>query len=127
MGRDDHAARHAFRADWHCWTVIEAPHDLAFRALLLLIRRQLQARLDEGVIEDAVLFAPRNIREANQIREDGPRAILPIEAQQSALLRELIRREVTRDRRQRLSQFRSVVTVAPVAKRAEPTFSYGSD
>jgi hypothetical protein len=39
MGRDDHAAQHPCRADWHCWTVIEATHDLAFRALLLLIRR----------------------------------------------------------------------------------------
>jgi hypothetical protein len=50
MGRDDQAAQHAFRADWHGWTVIEATHDLAFWALLLLIRRQLQARLDEGVL-----------------------------------------------------------------------------
>jgi hypothetical protein len=69
----------------------------------LLIRRKLQARLDEGMIEDAVLFTPRHKREANQIREDGPCAILPIEPQQSALFRELIRREVTRDRRKRLS------------------------
>jgi hypothetical protein len=39
MGRDDHAVRHTLRPDRHLWTVVEAAHHLAFRALLELIGR----------------------------------------------------------------------------------------
>jgi len=60
-GGDDHAAWHAFRANRHGWTVIEAAGELAFRALLELIRRQVQARLHLRMIEDAVLPASDTI------------------------------------------------------------------
>ncbi len=87
----------------------------------------MQTRLDEGMIEHRVLFAPGHEREASEIGEHGSRAILPVEPEQSALLWELVRREIPTDGGEALAQFRSVATVAAVAKRAEPTFSYGPD
>jgi hypothetical protein len=91
MGRYDHAARHAFRANRHSWTVTEATGDLAFRALLELIRGEVQARLDERMIEDGVLLAAGNIREAGQVGEDRPRAVLAKDMEQGAFRQELVR------------------------------------
>ena len=85
----------------------------------------MQTRLNERMIEYRVFFAASHKGEPGQIREHGSCPILPIEPEQSALLWELVRREVTRDRRERLSQFLPISTVAAVAKRAEPTFSCG--
>jgi hypothetical protein len=95
--------------------------------LLELIRRQVQTRLNEWMVEHRVLFATSHKREVCQIGEYGPGAILPIEPEQGADLWQLVRREVPTDGCQALAQFRSVATVASVAKRAEPTFSYGPD
>jgi hypothetical protein len=84
-----------------------------------------QTRLDERVIEYRVLFAAGDKGEAGQIGEDGPRAILPVEPEQDTRLWDLVRREVARDRRECLAQFRSVASVASVAKTAEPLVAMG--
>src|SRR5258708_22978195 len=76
MGGDNHAAVYAIGSDRHLWTVVEAAHHLAFRALLKLIGWQVQAGLNEWMIEDAVLFATRHQRGARQIGEDGSSPIL---------------------------------------------------
>ena len=47
-----------------------------------LIGGQMQTRLDQRVIKHTVFFATGHKREAGQIREHGPRAILAIEPQQ---------------------------------------------
>ena len=78
------------------------------------------SRLDQRMIEDGVLFASGHEREACYIGEHSPGAILAKDMQQGACLWELVRREVTRDRRERLSQLLPISTVAAVAKQTEP-------
>src|SRR5713226_3371928 len=120
MGRHHHPARHTLGSYRHLWAVVEAAHHLAFRALLELIGGQMQTRLDKRMIEHRVLFAAGHKGEASQVSQHGPGAILSIEPEEGVPLWELVLREVARDRREGLAQFRSVATVAPVAKRAEP-------
>ncbi len=83
MSRHHHAARHPFRPYRDVRTVVEAAHRLAFRTLLKLIGRQVQTRLDERVIEHAVLFAAGHKREPSHIGEHRSRAILPIKPRAS--------------------------------------------
>jgi hypothetical protein len=123
MGGHHHAAQDTLGSYRYLRTIVEAAHHLAFRTLLELIGRQVQARLNQRMIEDGVLFAASHKREANQVGEHGPSAILAVEPQQGALFRELVRREIATNGREGLAQFHSVEPVAPVAKRAEPTFS----
>ncbi len=125
MGRYHHATRHALGANRHFWTVVEAAHDLAFRALLGLIGRQVQPRLHERMIEDGVVFAAGHESEASEIGEDGPRAILTIEPEQRVCWWKLVRGEIATNGRQALTQFLSVATVAAIAKRAEPVETVG--
>src|SRR5260370_19353338 len=120
MSRDDHTAREAFRANQHCWAVIEASHALAFRTLLGLIGRDGQAGWPERMMEHGIVFAAGDKGEVGHICEHRPSAILPIEPQQSMPFRELVRCEIARDRRERLAQFRAVASIAAVAKTAEP-------
>jgi hypothetical protein len=75
------------------------------------------------MIEHRVVFAAGNIGEPSHVGEHGPGAILSIEPEQGALLWELVGREIAPDGSEALAQFRSVATVAAVAKRAEPTFN----
>jgi len=51
MGCHDHATGHPLGAYRDLWAVVEAAHDLTFRALLELIWEQMQARLDARMIE----------------------------------------------------------------------------
>src|SRR6266700_4722538 len=120
MGCHHHAAQHTIGTHRHLRAVIEAAHALAFRRLLELIGGQVQARLDERVIEDREVFAAGHEGEASEIGEHGPGPILSVEPQQRTRWWELIRREITTDGRKALTQFLPVATVAPVAKRAEP-------
>ncbi len=85
----------------------------------------MQTRLHERMIEHGVLFAARHEGKARRIGEHGPGAILSVESKQGACLWELVRREVTRDGREALTQLLPVATVAPVAKRAEPLETMG--
>jgi hypothetical protein len=70
------------------------------------------SRLDERMIEHRVVFAASHKGEPGQISEDGSCPILPIEPEQSALLWELVCREIATEGTEALAQFRSVATVA---------------
>jgi hypothetical protein len=85
MGRHHYAARDLLGADRHRWTVVEAAHHLAFWTPLVLIGRQMQARLDQRMIEDGVLFAARHEGEPSEVREDRPVTILAVKPQQGPL------------------------------------------
>src|SRR6266699_541617 len=97
MGRHDHAAQHALGPHRHLWAVVEAAHDLTFWTLLELIRRQVQTRLNERMVEHRVLFAAGHKGEASQISKQGSRAILAVEPEQGALWQELVYREIPVD------------------------------
>src|SRR5205085_2906170 len=125
MGGHHHATEHALGPYRHCRAVVEAAHYLAFRALLELIWGQVQTRLNERMIEHGVVFAAGHKGETSHVGEHGPGAILSIEPEQSALLWQLVCREIATDGREALAQFRSVATVAAVAKRAEPLEAVG--
>src|SRR5436190_4418041 len=85
----------------------------------------MQTRLNQRMIEGTVLFASGHISEASQICQHGPGAILPVEPQQGACLRKLVRCEVARDRRKSLAQLCAVATVSSIAQRAEPLEAEG--
>ncbi len=53
--------------------------------------------MNKWMIEHGVVFAAGHKGEASQVGEHSPRAILSIEPEQGAFLRELVRREVARD------------------------------
>ena len=91
MRGNDHAAQPALGANWHVWAIVEAAYHLAFRTLLHLIGRQVQACLHERMIEDGVLLAAGHEGEARQIGEDRSRAILAKDMQQGAPFRQLVR------------------------------------
>ena len=116
MGRHHHAAWYALGSHRYLRTIVEATHHLTFRTLLELVGGQVQTRLDERVIERCVLFASCHEGEASEIGEHGSCAILSVEPQQRVRLWELARREIARDRGESLAQFRSVASVASVAK-----------
>jgi hypothetical protein len=97
---------------------------VAFRTPLELIRGQVEACLDQGVIQCRVLLATGHKSKARQIGEHRSGAILAVESEQGARLGELMRREVGRDGGETLTQLFSVASVAAVANRTEPTFSY---
>src|SRR5260370_41518384 len=120
MGRQHHAAMHARRPYRHIRAVVEAAHK---RALLSDTGADLGAGANAPGREDDP--ARRTLCRASRTRsppdpKHGPGAILPIEPQQGALLRELVRSEVATDGREGLTQFRPVEPVASGAKRAEP-------
>ena len=76
----------------------------------------MQARLDEWMIEDAVLLATSHKRKPGQIREHGSGPILTIEPQQGTRRVELIRCEIATDGGESLAQLFPVSPIAPVAQ-----------
>ncbi|WP_242527282.1 hypothetical protein [Ktedonosporobacter rubrisoli] len=86
MGGYDHATGHAIRSDRDRGTIVEATHHQAFGALLELIRGEVQTRLNEWVIEQAIVLATGHKREPSEIGKHGPIAILSIESEQCAFL-----------------------------------------
>jgi hypothetical protein len=72
------------------------------------------------MIEHGVVFAPGDKGEVGHICEHRPGAILSVEPKQGTRLWELVHCEIARDRRECLAQFRSVASVASIAKTAEP-------
>src|SRR5712691_2923656 len=125
MGSYDHTAQHPFGSHRHLRAIVETAHRLAFCTLLDLIGGQVQTRLNERMIQHAVLFATGHKGKASHIGEHSPGAILAVEPQQGALLWDLVRCEVARNRCETLAQFLSVASVAPVAKTAEPLETVG--
>jgi hypothetical protein len=79
-----------------------------------------QPRLNQRMVEQAVVFATGHKREPRQISQHSPVPILAIEAEQRLFLRELIRREIGADGGEALAQFRSVQSIASVSETTEP-------
>ena len=102
MGRHHHTAQYTERSHRDLWTVVETADHLTFWTLLGLIGGQVQARLDERMIEHCVLFAAGHKGEASQVRQHGPSAVLAIEPEQGAFLQELVCSEVATDGREAL-------------------------
>ena len=123
MRCDDHAAAHAERSHRDLGAVVEIADHLAFPALVELIGRQVQTRLNEWVIEHLVLFTAGDKREACQIREDGSSAILAKDMQQRARRVELRRCEIATNGGEPLAQFLPISSVPAVPETAEPTFN----
>ena len=98
MGGHDYAAPHSLGSHWHVWAIIETADHLAFWALLELIWWEVQACLNERMIEQAVFFPTGHKREPSHIGKHGSRAILPIEPEQDTSLGDLVRGEVPLDR-----------------------------
>ena len=125
MDRHHHPARHALRSHRHVGAVVEATCDLAFRTALVPIGGQVQARLDERMIEHGVVFAAHHKRESCQIGDDGSRAILPIQPEQGTFLREMMRLQIAPDGPERLTQFLPIQSVAFVASPSRAIDSCG--
>ncbi len=102
------------------WAVVERVADSTFCTKEVLIGRQVQARLDVGAIEDAVVFAASDIREIVHIADDRPGAILAIEAQQCSLGGKVVGLEVRLDGRLCSAQFLAILSIARVAKAGHP-------
>lgn len=119
MARHHHAAQHPFGSHRHVRTVVEAAYQVAFRALLELIWGQVQACLDQGVIQYRVLLATGHKSKARQISEHRSGAILSVESEQGARLGALMRCQVTPDDCETLTQLLSVASVAAVAERTK--------
>lgn len=82
MGRHHDAKTEPIRPHRDIRTVVERAQQLAFRTRELLIGWQVQAALDLGPLQQGIVFAPCHEREASQISEHSPGAILPIQSQQ---------------------------------------------
>src|SRR5579883_650021 len=82
-GHDD-AIELAIGPDRDLWTVVEAAHHLTFGSLLHLIGGQVQTRLNERMIKEAIVFAAGHKREASEVGEHRSIAILAIEPDQRA-------------------------------------------
>jgi len=67
MGCHHHAAVYSFGSYWDLGAIVKAAHHLTFGTLLELIGGQVQPRLDEGMIKDAVLLAASQEGESSQI------------------------------------------------------------
>jgi hypothetical protein len=80
----------------------------------------MQTRLDARMIKHGVVFAAGDKGAVGHICEHRPGALLSVEPKQGTRLWELVRGEIVRDGRECLAQFRSVASVASIAKTAEP-------
>ena len=84
MSRHNDANEGAVFAQAQVWTVVERAADPTFRAAQMLVSRQVQASLNVGAIEEAVVFATRDRRKVAQIGDDRPSPLLAIQAHQRA-------------------------------------------
>src|SRR6266487_183591 len=100
--------------------VVELAHQATFRTAELLVGRQVQAALHLWPIQHGVIFTAHHEREACQIGDDGPCAILPIQPQQGADRRKMVRLQIALNSGQRSAQFLPVASIAAVAETAEP-------
>src|SRR6266566_3437101 len=87
--------------------------------------RQVQTALDALPIQHGVIFAAHDKRKVCQVGDDGPCSILPIQPQQGADRRKMVRLQIAPDSAQRSAQFLSVASIAAVAETAEPVITMG--
>jgi len=78
-----------------------------------------QAGLHLCSIQQPIVFAVRDIREACQIGDDRPGAILAIQTEEGVLWQEIVRLHVRLDHPHCATQFLSILTVARIAKAGE--------
>jgi len=119
----NHTTRRTIGSHRDRWTIVETAHHLAFRALLELIGGQVQASLNQRMIEEVRVFPTHHEREACHIGEHCSIAVLPIEPEQCAFLWKLMSCQIPANGRKPLAQFFPVSPIAPGAETAEPTFS----
>src|SRR5437588_6512931 len=86
MGGHNYTAGHAIGSHRNLWAIVEAAHHLTFWSLLELIGRQVQSGRDARMVEQLVVFAAGDKREASHIPEHRSIAILPVEPEQRAFL-----------------------------------------
>jgi hypothetical protein len=79
-----------------------------------------QTGLNLGAIQQSIVFAACDIREACQIGDDRPRAIVAIQAQDGTSFGKTMDLDVALDRCHCATQFCSVLSIAGVAKAGEP-------
>ncbi len=84
MRRHHHPAGHPLRSHWDFRAIVQTAYHVAFGTLLELIGRQVQARLNLRMIEQAVVFATGHERKTGEIGKHRSIAILPIEPEQRA-------------------------------------------
>jgi hypothetical protein len=120
MGRHDHAAGCPFGSHRDLGAIVETAYHWAFGTLLELIGGQVQARLDQRMIEQMIVFATRHKREASHIGKHRSIAVLPVEPEQRAFLWKLMSRQIPANGRERLAQFLSIAPVPSVPETAEP-------
>ena len=120
MRGHDHAAGLTLGSHRDLWTIIEVALHLTFGTLLGLIGGQVQARLNQRMVEQVIVFATGHEREPSHISEHGSVAILPVEPQERTRRFELIRRQIATDGCKPLAQFFPLSPVASVPETAEP-------
>lgn len=120
MRGHDHARELAIGSYRNVWTVVEEALHLTLRALLQLIGWQVQARLNQWMMEQVIVFAAGYKRERGHIGKHRPIPVLAIQPEQRMRSVELIRRQILTNGRQPLAQFFARAPVATVAEIAEP-------
>src|SRR5260370_36459507 len=120
MRGHDQTTAHAIRSHWDLWAVVETARYLTFGTLLELIRWQVQACLNERMIKQVIVFATGDKGEPGHIGEHGPVAILSVETQQRAFLRQVMGRQIPTNGGDSLTQFLPIPPVPAIAKRAQP-------
>lgn len=120
MRRHDHAAGHSLGSHRDLGVIVQTAHNVAFGTLLHLIRWQVEPGRNLRMIEQVIVFAAGDKREASHIGEHSPIAILPIQPQQCVRSFQLIRCQLPANGRKPLAQFFPIAPVATVAETAEP-------
>lgn len=120
MRRSNDARALAIGPDWDLWTVGEAAHHVTFGALLELVGRQVQACLNEWMVEQTRVFPAGHQREASHIGEDRSIALLPVTPDQRAFWWELRGSQRPANGRESLASFLPRASVPTVAETAEP-------
>ncbi len=77
--RHNHAGGRALGSSRNLWAIGEAARPLTFGTLLELVGREVQTGLDQRMIEQVIIFAASDKREASSIGEHRSIAIVPIE------------------------------------------------
>jgi hypothetical protein len=101
-------------------TIIERAANPAFRLRQVLVSRQVQAGLDLGAIQQSIIFAARDIRQAGQVSEDCSSPILPIQAEKDVFFCKIVCLRICLDCRHSAAQLYAVLAVPRIAVRAEP-------
>ena len=121
----DEPAPYPLRSQGQIRAVVERAHHPAFWMGQMLIRRQFQASLDLGALQELRVFPTHHKRQSGQVGKDGSCAILPVKAQQNTFFGVVMGLSVALNGCDGPTQFSSVLAVARVSKRAQKLMSVG--